>query len=202
MEQQRMMKAGVYIVFIVYLGRLLFQCLTCVEHYLAVIHPVTYLSLKTERGIRFRNITIGSIWLLCLAMLFLVASYSPHLPTMPFFTFFAFGLLVISFCSLSVLFALIRPWPREVGGDRKRVDQSKKRAFLTIVTITGVVFLKYVGLLVCTAVHASSLLDYHDGCVLLMSAFWFCLPSSLSLPLLFLYRAGKLLCFSHKAELG
>lgn len=200
MENQRMMKAGVYTVFIVYLGRLLFQCLTCVEHYLAVIHPITYLSLKTERGIKIRNTSIGCVWLLCLGMLSLVASYSPVLPTVPFFAFFAFGLIVITFCSLSVLFALIRPGPGEVGGQRKRVDQTKRRALMTILAITGVIFLKYVGLLVCTAVHASSLLDYYDGCVVLMSAFWFCLPSSLSLPLLFLYRAGKLPCFSPKVQ--
>lgn len=201
-EDKRMMKVGVYIIFIVYLGRMLFQCLTCVEHYLAVIHPVTYLRLKSEQGIRVRNATIGSVWLVCLGVLSFVALFDPSLPTIPFFVFFAVGLLVISFFKVSVLLALTRPGPGEAGGERKRVDQSKRRAFLNIAAITGVMFLKYLGLLVCKALHASSLLENRDGCVVLMFAFWFCLPSSLSLPLLYLYRAGKLPRFGEMAKTG
>ncbi|TNN38146.1 hypothetical protein EYF80_051684 [Liparis tanakae] len=39
---------------------LFFHTLTCVERYLAVVHPVTYLGLKKGKGIRLRNISIGS----------------------------------------------------------------------------------------------------------------------------------------------
>lgn len=85
---------------------------------MAVIHPVTYLRLKTETGVRVRNISIGCVWLLCSFTLGLLISYSQDLPSMPFFLFFAFGMFVTSFCTLSVLRALIRPGPGEVGGDR------------------------------------------------------------------------------------
>ncbi|KAI9524416.1 hypothetical protein NQZ68_018099 [Dissostichus eleginoides] len=93
---------GSYICLITRYGRNSCHVLTCVERYLAVVHPVTYLNLKGQRGVRIRNICIG----------------------------------------LAVLRELIRPGPGEQGGDRKRVDQSKRRAFYTIVAILGVQLLR------------------------------------------------------------
>ncbi|KAI9531410.1 hypothetical protein NQZ68_041621 [Dissostichus eleginoides] len=86
----------------------LFHLLTCVERYLAVVHPITYLGLRQGGGVRIRNISIG----------------------------------------ISVLYVLKRPGPGEVGGNRKRVDQSKQRAFYTILSITGVILLRFGGNLI------------------------------------------------------
>lgn len=191
----KIMRAAILLLFVVYLGRLLFQCLNCVERYLAVIHPVIYLSLKTERGIMVRHGIMGCIWLLCLGMLLLLLLLSQDVPTIPFFMIFAVGLLVISFCTISVLCALIHPGPGDVSGDKKKVHQTKKTAFFNIAVITVVLFVKYIGLLVCTALHASSSLKSWDGCAALLSSFWFCLPSSLAMPLMFLCKGGKLQCF-------
>ncbi|CAJ1048246.1 hypothetical protein GBF38_004963 [Xyrichtys novacula] len=47
-----------------YSGETLFHDLTCVERYLAVVHPLTYRGLKTARGVRIRNVMIGCVWLL------------------------------------------------------------------------------------------------------------------------------------------
>ncbi|KAK2899499.1 hypothetical protein Q8A73_012628 [Channa argus] len=38
-----------------------FHTLTCVAHYLAVVHPVTYLCLRNRSGVRIRNVCIGCI---------------------------------------------------------------------------------------------------------------------------------------------
>lgn len=45
-------------------AQMFFHILTCLERYLAIVHPITYLSLRNERGIKMRNISIGCVWLL------------------------------------------------------------------------------------------------------------------------------------------
>ena len=75
-----------------------------------------------------------------------------------------------------------------MGGDSERVDKSQKKAFITITAI--LVFC--LGMLVGLVVEHSNLLNYSDGCVVLMSTYWFCLRSSLVLPLLFVHRAKEL----------
>ncbi|KAK2863359.1 hypothetical protein Q5P01_002892 [Channa striata] len=41
-------------------GETCFHILTCVERYLAVVHPVTYLTLRQSGGVRIRNISVGT----------------------------------------------------------------------------------------------------------------------------------------------
>ncbi|XP_078020891.1 uncharacterized protein LOC144459932 [Epinephelus lanceolatus] len=169
-------------------GEMFFHILTCVERYLAVVHPVTYLSLRGERGIRIRNISIGCVWLLCVGTtICMTLKYSLVVA----FCFLILSLIIVSFCSLSVLCVLIRPGPGEQGGDRERVDQSKRRAFYTILAILGVLLLRSSANLAWTVVH---MLRESRDCSATAAEIWFNLPSSLVLPLLFLHRAGTLAC--------
>lgn len=133
---------GLYFWTFPWYGEMFFHILTCLERYLAVVHPITYLSLKRERGIRIRNIIIGCVWLLCIVGTGLLnINFS--------FLLLIFSLIVVSFCSISVLCTLIRPGPGERGGDRARVDQSKQRAFYTIMAILGMVLLRLLSSLGC-----------------------------------------------------
>lgn len=43
------------------IAHVLFHALTCVERYLAVVHPVTYLRLRREGGVTVRNVSITSV---------------------------------------------------------------------------------------------------------------------------------------------
>ncbi|GLD73435.1 uncharacterized protein AKAME5_002476000, partial [Lates japonicus] len=139
MEDLNIIWVSVSLIGISWYGGMLFHILTCVERYLAAVHPIIYLSLRKERGIRIRNITIGCLWLLC----FVVACLSnmDNIVIVELFLLF-FSLTITVFCSVSVLFILVRPRPGEQGGDRGRVDQSKQRAFYTIIAILGVLLLK------------------------------------------------------------
>ncbi|XP_044040228.1 uncharacterized protein LOC122870237 [Siniperca chuatsi] len=195
-----MKKVGFYVGNMGFPGEMFFHLLTCVERYLAVVHPVTYLGLRQSGGVRIRNISVVCVWLLCFGWTGVLALYDPHFPSIPFSCILVFTLFVVSPCSLSVLCVLIRPGPGKVGGGEERVDQSKQRAFHTVVAITGVLWLWFVGLLVCVALEASLLLSYSDGCVVAVSAIWLNLPSSLVLPLLFLHRAGKRLCCRYSSD--
>ncbi|KAL3050877.1 hypothetical protein OYC64_001199 [Pagothenia borchgrevinki] len=128
-----MKRAGERITSITLYGESLFHVLTCLERYLAVVHPIIYLRLKHVQGVRIRNISIVCVWLLSLVWGFLTRLDKPPLAYITLMFFVTVALLVISFCSLSVLCVLIRPGP----GDGERVDQSKQRAFYTVTAITA-----------------------------------------------------------------
>lgn len=194
--QHELMKTGISAVYLVFHGHLLFNCLTCAEQYLAVMHPVIYLSLKTERGLLARNAIVAFVWLVSFLTFIVSYLYAVNLPSVPYLLLFAIGLTIISYCTLSVLHALVRPGPGEVSGNKRKIDQMKKRACVTIAAIAGAMYVKYIGTVTCIALHALSVLEHSKGCVVLMLTFWFCMPSSVLMPLLFLYRAGKLPCFS------
>ncbi|KAM3590576.1 uncharacterized protein V6R79_012110 [Siganus canaliculatus] len=140
-------------------GQTYFHLLTCVDRYLAVVHPVTYLRLRTEKGAWIRNIAAGCVWFLC---------------------------------QVNVsLRGIIRPG--EGDRARQRVDQSKLRAFHTIMVILGMLLVRFGGIILSEAVFVSAV-DDSRKCVVSLSLLWFYLPSSLILPLLYLQRAGKLAC--------
>lgn len=162
-------------------GEIFIHILTCVERYLAVVHPVTYLSLRKEKGIRIRNISIGCVWLFSLIGLSAVIKESYIVSDI---TLLLFATIIISFCSISVLCVLILPGPGEHG--EGRVDQTKQRAFYTIMIILCILVIR----LTCSLVWAGlELLHDTNCCLVLLYGFWINLPSSLVLPLLFLLRA-------------
>ncbi|XP_034535235.1 uncharacterized protein LOC117809827 [Notolabrus celidotus] len=175
---------GFYILSIIAPGQTLFHALTCVERYLAVVHPVTYMGLKQSGGVRIRNVSIGGVWMICFASLIVAqtvwAAFVLNLITM------LLSSAVVCFCSLSVLHVLIHPGPRE------GVDPARQRAFHTILAITGVLLLRSFLILVYFILNVLSAISTSDDCFMTWSAAWLSLPSSLVLPLLFLHRAGKL----------
>ncbi|TNN36268.1 hypothetical protein EYF80_053557 [Liparis tanakae] len=189
---RQLMMAGVCIFITYSCGQLLFHILTCVERYLAVVHPVTYLGLKKGKGIRLRNISIGCVWLLSFANACLLFVEDTHSINIIYSCNLSFIFMVICFCSLSVLYVLIRPGPGAGGEGRPRADQSKMRAFYTIMIILGVLFFRLVVTAVNSNVYSSPVVGQTEKCSLWFSLAWFTLPSSLVLPLLFIHRAGKL----------
>lgn len=185
---------GISLLFIHFIGQLMFHILTCLERYLAVIHPIIYMSLKNAKGIRTRNIAVGCSWLLCFSALgFLYIRNEPA--NVMCLTLAILSLIIISFCSFSILCILIRPRPVEVCKRRQQVDQSKLRAFYTVMAILGVLLLKLIGnLVVATCVYASKKLDDAAECAMWLCVVWTNLPSMLLLPLLYLMRQKNLCC--------
>lgn len=183
--------AGISLLFIHFIGQLLLHILTCLERYLAVTHPITYVSLKNAKGVRMRNITVGCSWLLCFSSLGFLYIHNEAANVMSF-TLAVLGLIVISFCSVSILCVLIRPRPVEVGERRQQVDQSKLKAFNTVMAILGVLLLKLIGNIIGTCVYASKKLDDATECAMWLCSLWTNLPSMLPLPLLYLMRQKNL----------
>ncbi|KAL6118217.1 uncharacterized protein ACO6RY_03062 [Pungitius sinensis] len=165
----------------------LLHVLTCVERYLAVVQPITYLGLRNGRGVMIRNISVSCVWLLAFAWSCIANLLIPSLAEVSLLFFLPVSTLIVSFCSLSVLHVLIRSGPGEVGGRKARVDQSKRRAFHTVSAIAAVLLFWVVG---------AELLGL---CAVKSLIMWFSLPSSLVLPLMFLHRAEKLPCCSYES---
>lgn len=170
-------------------GETVLHLLTCVERYLAVVHPITYMGLKGERGIRFRNITIGCVWFICSGRMWLLLS--EKVSEIMDLVLMCFCLLIISFLNFSILLILIRPGPGEQPRDRDRLDPSKQRAFYTIMTILGVLLMRF-SWNMFWSVH--DFITQSCECFIVVSGIWLDFPSSLILPLLFLHRVGTCVC--------
>lgn len=107
------------------------------------------------------------------------------------------AIMIVSVCSLSVLCVLIRPGPGDQSGDREKVNKLKKRAFYTITAILGFLVLRFTAGLIRSIFYMSYI---DNACVVMTIGFWFYMPSSFVLPLLFLHRTGKLKCCKHNMQ--
>lgn len=197
-----LMLAGFYLFFFSYLSQTFFHCLTCVERYLAVVHPVAYRGLRGAGGVMARNISIGCVWLLCFGVMALSWLYYPDIPAVELFTMQVVVIGIVSFCSLSVLRVMNHLGLGKVGGSKEQIDPAKRRAFYTIVNITGTLILRSFGLAVTNAIFTLDESQGESECLLLMVGAMLCLPSSLVPSLLFLYRGGKLSCFGRFLSQG
>ncbi|KAM3590710.1 uncharacterized protein V6R79_014730 [Siganus canaliculatus] len=195
-----MLTLSAFLIGINFNAQIAFHTLTCVERYLAVVHPVTYRNLGKEKGVRIRNVSTGCAWLLSIMGTSLMGISSLTLMNAMIVCFLSLNLVIISFCSLSVLCALIRPGPGDGGGARQRVDQSKLRAFYTMTAILGALLLKFGSNVLTMCLYSSPLLDESERCGAMVATFWVGLPSSLVVPMLFLHRAGKLPCCQRRNQ--
>lgn len=177
-------EVGTALISFTWYGEVFFHLLTCFERYLAVVHPITYLSLRNKRGIRIRNISTICAWLFSSAAMSLVILGNLFLD----WCLLILSLILISFFSLSVLHVLIHPGPGEQGAKKERVDQSKQRAFYTIVIVLVELGLRLAWNLVWGVMNESK---DSSNCVIITVVFWFSLPSNLVLPLLFLHKTGN-----------
>lgn len=169
-------------------GETFFHVLTCLELYLAAVHPVSYRNRRNESGVRIRNASVGCVWLFCLVGMTLVMSEVFFIVS---FCLLVLSLAVVAFCSVSVLCVLVHPGPGETSKDKEKMDQTKQRAFNMIAIILGVLLLRFSFNIAWEVVYLSVGIK---GCVIMTSCTWFNIPCSLVLPLLFLHRAGRLAC--------
>ncbi|XP_036002831.1 uncharacterized protein LOC110366644 isoform X1 [Fundulus heteroclitus] len=169
-------------------GEGFFQNLMCVEHFVAVVHPLTYLTLKDKRMVRIRNITICFVWLLCFAGMGLAIKDNYIIMDS---VIIILSIIVTPYCCLSVLWVLNHPGPGEQGTCQQRVDPLKQRAFYTVVAILGVLILR----LIWSVIWIVNLVRASTNCIVMTCEVLCNLPSTLVLPLLFLQRTEKLACW-------
>lgn len=164
--------------------------LTCLERYLAVRHPIIFRRLKEAKMIRIRHAVVCLIWLLSSFEISLL-----HLNEWISVILMLFNLLInlsfSSFCSISVLCALNGPERKRRVGKREQMDKSKLMAFYTVMVILAGLWLRYFGHMLISLVLFSVHIGIANQCTVAISGFWFGFPSSLIMPLLFVYRTRK-----------
>lgn len=194
-----LVQMGLYGIILASQAQIFFHILSTVERYLAVVHPITYLHVWKRGGARFQNLTIACTWLLVLGLVLLdLLAFSNNMVTN--LCVALVSMLVVSFCSVSVLRSLIGPGPGDGAKDKAGGNQMKMRAFHTIVAILGALLFRFCGHLFVLVVYTMTKWSDAVRCGVLVSGVWYSLPSSLVLPLLFLHRAGKLPCCRHNDE--
>jgi len=95
---------------VVFTTRPLFQCCICVEVYLGVVRPVTYLRV---RALRYHVACAAAVWLagVCASIFAFLCRGTPAFPYVYLFQYLTL-LSVKVFCCTSVIRALLKPGPR------------------------------------------------------------------------------------------
>ncbi|XP_048023353.1 hydroxycarboxylic acid receptor 2-like [Megalobrama amblycephala] len=142
---QRISKLPLFLLGLFFTGRPLFQCLICVERYLAVVHPVTFLKFKP---LRYRVICCTVAWInilgSCFCCLFIVFTKNGEMHTQFFSLQFLLAICIQMFCLVAVLRALKHSGPGERRRERKEENHMKKRAFQIILITTVSMTIIYV----------------------------------------------------------
>ncbi|XP_043114490.1 uracil nucleotide/cysteinyl leukotriene receptor-like [Puntigrus tetrazona] len=173
-------------------GRPLFQCLICVERYLAVVHPVTFLKYKP---LRYRVICCSVVWIIILGSCFFSEFIPPYTiaHTWFFSVQFLLFLSIQLFCLVAVLRALKQSGPGERVREKEEENHMKRRAFhfILICTVnTAIIYVPYILAGFFTILIKQNI--YALWCICL-----FCyLLAGFVQPVLYLHRFGKLSCLS------
>ncbi len=173
-------------------GRPLFQCLICVERYLAVVHPVTFLKYKP---LRYRVICCTVAWIIsfgsCFCCLFTLVLLNFYIYVCINSIQFLLFLFIQLFCLVAVLRALKQSGPGERGREREEEHPMKKRAFYLIVITTVSMAIIYMPFMISgfiyimTQRHINEPLSFGFVCFIL---------GGFVQPVIYLHRAGKLFC--------
>ncbi|XP_064860590.1 C-C chemokine receptor type 8-like [Oncorhynchus nerka] len=172
-------------------GRPLFQCCICVERYLAVVHPVTFLKYKP---LRYRVGCCGVVWMMVLGYCFVNLLSNYQSAWWKIFTLILnlLTLSVMLFCCLAVLWALKRPGPGEGEREGEGMNNMKLRAFRIISMIIVSMLVMYLPLvLLLVSYHFIESVEFFGG---LSICYSITVVSGFVQPLLFLHRSGKLPC--------
>ncbi len=154
-------------------GRPLFQCLMCVERYLAVVHPVIFLKYKP---LRYRVICSVIVWVAGLLscgfniMTLLLFLYNLYFAFF-FVQFFLFLSFQLFFC-LAVLRALKQSGPGERGREKEKENHMKRRAFYLILITNVILIILYAPYIIFAAPQWISANNTHNSCLVMFFSLW------------------------------
>ncbi|XP_067106437.1 P2Y purinoceptor 8-like [Osmerus mordax] len=175
-------------------SRPMFQCCTCLERYLAVVHPVVFLKYKP---LRYRMACCGVVWLLVIGLCFTIFLADLSKNDNYYIILYVMVMSVMLFCCLSVLRALKRPGPGEgerkggVASGRGGSRDMKMRAFKFILIITAALMINYFPVLFLFFFNMVITLPLFRPISMI-----FMVVGGLVQPFLYIHRAGRLPCLT------
>ncbi|XP_051734825.1 C-C chemokine receptor type 8-like [Ctenopharyngodon idella] len=172
-------------------GRPLFQCLMCVERYLAVVHPVTFLKYKP---LRYRVICCTAIWIIslgsCLVCMYNLASKNVN----AYAWFLTMQLTLVISIQLFCLVAVLRALKQSGPGERRRREEEnhmKRRAFHLILITTVTMIILYFPFIIT---GISIILTADNSPTIWFTSLTCFILAGFVQPALYLHRTGKLSC--------
>ncbi|KAI4876718.1 hypothetical protein NFI96_000422 [Prochilodus magdalenae] len=145
-------------------SRCLFQSCVCLEWYLAVVHPVTFLRYKP---LRYRAACSIAVWMCSLGIGVAYSCVFDNWPYAVFAVVYVIVLMVDGFCCVSILSKLRDAGPRDMERDAGEMDAVKKKAF-QVVSVNLLTFLLQ-NVPVSVALGLPDLSNYAFGVVLMTS---------------------------------
>ncbi len=180
-----------FLIGLIITGRPLFQCLICVECYLAVVHPVTFLKYKP---LRYKVIVCTVAWMLilgsCVCCMFTILSHN-IVYLWYFLLQFLLFLFIQLFCLVAVLRALKQSGSGERGRQRKEENDKMRRVIYLIIITTVTIVIIYVPLALTALYTIVTKVMIQD--VWFPAVFCYMLAGFVQ-PVLYLNRTGKLSC--------
>ncbi len=176
----------VFLGLVLMVGRTLFQSFICVERYLGVLHPVTFLKLKPMKY-RITISVIGWILTICSCIIAIMNMTGLYQLILPQFIFF-FSLKL--FTCLMVLKALLRPGPGDGVKKRDGVNRDKLKAFWIILMVLASSVLTYGPSTVSLLLYY--FIDWERFLLSWSICLCFVLMAGFVQPYLYLKRVGKL----------
>ncbi|XP_029905356.1 lysophosphatidic acid receptor 4-like [Myripristis murdjan] len=183
--------ANVFFSIFLFMGRPLFQTCICVERYIAVVHPVLFLQLKT---LKYRVVCCAAVWLLVLGACIMQVLMLNNLILTQCCCIGVYLLLfsVKLFCCLSVLRTLRKPGPGTGGRDKEGSDKVKMKSFKVLLIITVSTVLTYLPFIITFTLYGYISQEQFFASFGICTCF--AMMTGIVHPFLYLHRMGKLPC--------
>lgn len=171
-------------------GRPLINCAICIERYIAVLHPVSFLKYKP---LRYKLLCSVIIWVIvivfCVFCMFVLPN-NLYLFICVYLPLYTLLLFIKLFCFLAIVKALKNPSPGEIKKEKEKANLTKRKAMSVISIITIIMLVKFTPLFLVGTLYRTLSVAYFKliWCIVVVLA----LVLSYVSPVMYIYKVRTL----------